>query len=123
MDKNKVREAFEIWYESLGKVIPQAGYEHEAMDAAYLAYKFQQQRIAELEKDAERPVPYHKVVEALTLMAWQYLENHDGFIDHQYMSAGEATTEVLEKLGIIQDDLILEKFKEDGYFDEAHEGK
>ncbi len=49
MTNDDVRKNFEVWYESLGKVIPQAGYEHEPMDAAYLAHASQQARIDALE--------------------------------------------------------------------------
>jgi hypothetical protein len=50
------------------------------------------------------PVPYWAVVYALTAMTKQYLQRDDGTIFHQFMSAGEAATEVLERLGILTDE-------------------
>jgi len=67
-------------------------------------------RVAELES-GELTVPYVEVVDALVGMAWQYLEDIHGKIDHGFMSAGENAECVLNRLGLIQDNEIIEKAK------------
>jgi len=59
-------------------------------------------------------VPYWKVVEALYWMCFQYLRETDGTI-YSCISAGEETIEVLEDIGLLKDDKLIdmdeEKFK------------
>jgi hypothetical protein len=53
-------------------------------------------------------VPYYAVVCALVWMCQQYLERDDGRIDHRFMSAGEAACTVLERLGLLVDDRLID---------------
>jgi hypothetical protein len=45
---------------------------------------------------------YDELVEALELMALQYLTEPDGSLFHDFMSAGEAALPALERLGILE---------------------
>jgi hypothetical protein len=53
-------------------------------------------------------VPYYAVVCALVWMCQKYLERDDGRINHQFMSAGEAACTILERLGLLVDDRLID---------------
>ena len=50
----------------------------------------------------DNPPTYTELVDALELMALQYLER-DGVIDHGHMSAGEHCVDCLERIGKVRD--------------------